>query len=238
MTTEHADIQSKLEKLLRLAARAGTPEEAAAAAGKAAELALKHGIDLNRVNTSEVKFNQEQTDINASHLWVQWIASSVATLNACRGRLNNATSTVSFVGRMHNAMSAKVQFEYIIESIGRFNREAVAKQNFGNDSRRRKIFRDSFRTGAAQAMANILRREYERLRSEGIKDQPQANALVVANYFDQEQALIDQHLGTTRRAKAKSATIRNNEAYMQGAAAATKISLNKQVDMTPKRQLT
>lgn len=64
--------------------------------------------------------------------------------------------------------------------------------------------------------------------NQGMSDQ-QANALVVAGYFDQEFHVIDEALGIKHRVKSSKIEIKNSEAFMRGADAATRINLNSQV---------
>lgn len=231
MTTN--DTMRKIEALLRLAAKAGTPEEAASAAAKAAELALKNGIDLQKMGTAESR--SFETDASAGYAandtkWIGIIAYAVALINACKGAFVDGTdgkAHCQFVGRMGNATNAKVQLEYLVTTVNRLNREHVAGRGFEKAELRR--HRHAFRLGAASALAEILKKKYEEMRLSGL---PQgANALVVAGYFDQEQAALDAHVGG--RYKSKQVSVVNKasdrEAYMAGAVAAAGIGLDKQV---------
>lgn len=238
MTNNHDDVMRKVEALLRLSLKAGTPEEAATAAAKASELALKYGIDLNKVNTSgKAKIEKEFAKATAAD-YHQWLASAVARLNACVPLMSG--NTFIFNGRHANAITARLQFEYLVEAMGRLNREAVKAQSFGYNTRARKEFRDSFKFGCSQALCYILRKRYDELRSQGMSDR-QENALVVANYFDQEDHAIRDalNLGNPRQARERKTELRiNPAAYMQGAAAATSINLGAQVATTERKQLT
>ena len=233
--TDHNDQMREIEALLRLAAKAGTQEEAASAAAKAAELGVRYGIDLAAMGTAESRaFNSVESEerLSASdQKWVGIIAHAVANLNACRGAFYAATRTqthIRFTGRMGNAMNAKMQLEYLTQTVNRLNHEAVSGKGF--EKRELSAHRRAFRLGAASALMIILREKYEAMRKQGIDQSATGTALVVASYFDQEQAALDQHLGSE---KAKLITVQTDKtdraAFMAGALAAKKINLNAQI---------
>ena len=224
--TDQTDHMRKVEALLRLAAKAGTPEEAASAAAKAAELCLRYGIDMQALGTSESRAIRDELsglDIGGDSKWAGIIAFAVGKLNAARGQF--VGKRIRFTGRMDNATNAKVQFEYLIETVNRLNREAVKGRGF--EKRELSLFRRNFRMGAASALAIILKKRYDDLRRAGLPDQT-GTALVVANYFDQEDAALDAQLGKYK-IKSQAIAVTDNGAFKAGALAAHGIRLNSQV---------
>ena len=93
MTKEEAI--SKVVKALRLAEKAGTAEEAATAVAIAAEIALRHGIEISEVDTSssqpeeliqDLGRNGEWLDVFETALptWKAFMASAISRANSCK----------------------------------------------------------------------------------------------------------------------------------------------------------
>lgn len=242
MTTDNTSIKEKLAKLLRLAEKAGTPEEAAAAAGKAAELALQYGIDLNAVDpSSDPRVNEEELP-DAVDNWEISLASAVAKLNAARVIVwtRNGEHKIRFYGRNACAISARLMHEYLTSTVLRLNRQAALKRK-GTTSAERRRFREAFRVGAMHTLSQRLHERYQQLRAEGLANQgaTAGSALVVAGYFDQEAAALADYMAK-KHPNLKSSHFRTNvrdaNGLAQGMAAAKDISLNRQASSSARPQ--
>lgn len=231
--TDNTSIKEKLAKLLRLAEKAGTPEEAAAAAGKAAELALQYGIDLNAVDpTSDPTVNEEEL-ADAVDNWEISLASAVAQLNAARVIIwtRNGEHKIRFYGRNACAISARLMHEYLTSTVLRLNRQAALKRKNTTSAERRR-FREAFRVGAMQVLSERLHERYQQLRAEGMANRGgSGSALVVAGYFDQEKAALEAYMAK-KHPNLRTSSFRTNardlQGLAQGMAAAKDISLNRQ----------
>lgn len=239
MTTDNkAPIKEKLAKLLRLAEKAGTAEEAAAAAGKAAELALQYGIDLNSVDPdSNPKVNEEELEDSVDN-WEIRLAGAVAKLNAARVIVwtRNGEHKIRFCGRNACAISSRLMHEYLTSTVLRLNRQAALKRK-GTTSAERRRFREAFRVGAMNTLCDRLYERYEQLRAEGMANSGgTGSALVVAGFFDQEAAALDDFVKKNYpnlRSSQFRTSARDLNGLAQGMAAARDISLNRQTTGTP-----
>lgn len=85
LTREQQDIIPKIEKLLNLAAKAGTPEEAASATAKAQELLAKYNLDSAVLETnSGDKGKREQSKVDGgTYSYQRGLWRAVAALNFC-----------------------------------------------------------------------------------------------------------------------------------------------------------
>lgn len=83
--SEKESIIEKVRKLLRLAERAGTPEESQAAFARASELLYKYKIDRSEVGSVDEKreIAEEYADVEFNLSWNRW------ALNLCRAIANN-----------------------------------------------------------------------------------------------------------------------------------------------------
>lgn len=236
-TNDKASIKEKLAKLLRLAEKAGTAEEAAAAAGKAAELALQYGIDLNSVDPdSNPKVNQEELEDPVDN-WEISLASAVAKLNAARVIIwtRGGEHKIRFYGRNACAISARLMHEYLTSTVLRLNRQAALKRK-GTTSAERRRFREAFRVGAMNTLCQRLHERYEQLRAEGMANSGgTGSALVVAGFFDQEAAALEDYMAKNHpnlRSGSFRTNVRDINGLAQGMAAAKGISLNRQTTGT------
>lgn len=239
------EIEQKIRKLLSLA-KSANEHEAALAAEKASELALKHNIDLLQfqTNPSDYKDNSVK-DSTKNELWVTSVMQAVAKLNACKFyvEVRNKGFRYRLVGKEHNIHITESISDYLLKTIKRLNTQQWKEyQEHYNippllKPEMRRDFRKSFRLGASANLCRRLNEKYENLRT---KSTEQTTALVVANYFDQEQNNIEIHLNAegielepTKHRKPKL-----SDAYCRGYDAAEDINLEEQIDGVQSPRLT
>lgn len=85
MTTIDTSITDRIKKLLNLAAKAGTPEEAASATAKAQELLLRYNLTAEAVNDAspEDGKREEAKQEGGFWKWQEMLWDQVAELNLC-----------------------------------------------------------------------------------------------------------------------------------------------------------
>lgn len=227
-----SDIEDKIRKLLALA-QSANENEAALAAEKAAELALKHNIDLLEFQTQPPEYIDDQMYTSKKNeLWVMKIMQSVAKLNACKFYYISYRGTCKYrlVGRPQQIRMATEIGQYLLTTVKRLNTEAW--QASGLDPSIRKDYRKSFRIGCASRLEQRLLQRLADLKHKN-NTIPNTKALVVMNYFVAEQKAIDQHmedigleLGTGR---SRSVGIKSHDGYADGSRAGDRIGLDTQI---------
>lgn len=241
-------ILDRLKKLLNLAERGGTEEEAASAAEMAANIALKYGIDLATVQGSSpagpgIKQGYIVTEPKYQ-VWINNLVMACCALNACQGYwvTSPGNKSVAWVatGSEASVMTVIHTVNYLIAATKRLNRSYVKSRAL--DKSGRKDFRDSFRLAASQRLAWRMTKRLEELRTQDGKAQEATgqNALVVANYFDQQMSEIEkffQERGLNIVYKpAASKRVASPDGYRAGLEAGESISLDTQVEGPADRQ--
>lgn len=154
---------SRIKKLLRLAEKAGTAQEAAAAAAHAHRLAEKHRIDLATLD------DDDEPDIMVGALdegarLAQWkidLAIVVAEVNVCRVVVEpDGRTVVQLVGRADDQRFVRVLYSWLVSEIQRLTRASGLRG-------RRAL--DSFREGAIYAVEDALEEEQLRARKAGVR---------------------------------------------------------------------
>ncbi len=217
-----------IKKLLRLA-QSANENEAALAAERAAELALKYGINLSQVNTSEHPHKTEDgfTLKNPSQ-WVSNIIAGVCLVNACDYYRWATPSDVTYrlVGRPHAIEATRLIASYLIEAVKRLNREHVTAYHY--TTQQRADYRKAFRLAASQRLYARLHQKHQSLQSQA--NQTKAQALVVQNYYQNELAIIQTLLpDDLKTIQSRGVTLRSHEGIADGIKAGNAISLNDQV---------
>lgn len=227
------DPKEKILKLLRLAESANE-NEAALAAERAAELAIKHGIDISTLNT-DTDYLDDKVESRKREQWVAFLAGAIAQLNACKCYLSDGD--YHFVGRPSSVAACKATLQYLIQTIKRLNREAVSSYNWSREERQQ--YRKSFRLHASLRVTERLRQKLADMKAHGIKTEGSTtNALTVQSYFKQEQENITAFLdGKVKLGKSRAVRITTKSAHgaIDGAKAGSSISLDEQI--TSKNQL-
>jgi hypothetical protein len=135
---EDRRVVEQVEKLYRVAARAATPEEAAAFTNKALELLAKHNLaasDVERQRGVVTGKREEQKLHGGAHEWQKRVWEAVATLNFClyfnvkEWRTRPGSSKVRLraghrlVGRVSNVATATVMAQYLEDAVERLAKE-------------------------------------------------------------------------------------------------------------------
>lgn len=162
-------IATKIAKLLALADKAGTAEEAANALGHAQRLAEIHGITAERVAAAEALRNGSQArpdepmtsaivftyDGSAAPTWIGWVGIAVAECNRGAVRYGHAGGRRVLIahGTASDIAVMAAILPAITHQINRLCDEWVA----ADATRGGRSSRDSYRKGAAETVARRLR---------------------------------------------------------------------------------
>ncbi len=120
----HTDAVDKVRKILRLADKAGTPEEAAAAMSRAQALIDTYKLESTMIEADETAQPDEPIEDYGRKFapldsqkqlirWRYWLASSVAKANACETYASGGWTHI--VGRASDVETVRYLFGYIVK---------------------------------------------------------------------------------------------------------------------------
>lgn len=236
-------MHEKLVKILALANHPETsPEEAAAAAAMAAELAVKYNIDLGTIKEvgqqEKKEFKRsEWTKVKASPRDRQaalYLQSGINDLYAVQGIVTwyPPSNRFSFVGQPHNTLLATHWFEYLWDCCVRATKEYNKKRSYMSTKEKSKA-EQSFRLYFCAAVQRRLFAKRQQMMQQGVKDGEgsTSTALVVVNWYEQERkelrAWMEQNFsGKTVHSRKKEL---DRLAAVAGQDAGKRVSLDDQV---------
>lgn len=227
-----------IRKLLAMA-EGGTEHEAALAAQRANELALKYNIDLIALQSkNDDAMGQDMLD-GRTQQWISNILHGVCLVNAVKfyhQTMLDGNERYKLYGKAHNVRLAKMIASYLVKEVKRLNTHHVKQHEHLDNPSERGAYRKAFRLAASQRLYARLREQYNELRTNDTTTLKVTGlrALVVANYFDSAISQAEEYLartGTTlSKVKApRSISIRSSEGWNDGVKAGNSISLAKQV---------
>lgn len=241
MTEADPVILDKLKKILALAERGGTEEEAANAANMAAALALKYGIDLASVQVAGVAQPRgfKSTVIYEDRGgFEQWIINLVGGVVALHGgttfyQASSGLTLYSAILREELVPVAKMTVEYLVKSVMRLNTEAVKGRNLTQPERAQ--FRKAFRLACS---SRIRARLIERLRElttrdEVAKEATGSTALVVLSHLENERKELQEWMQNQgfefKKSRASGPRHLDAAGVAAGIAAGDRVGLDAQV---------
>ncbi len=156
------NILIRIKKLLALANRNSSVEEAASAMAEAQRLMSKHQIDMATVEDGEpssVTVEAIEQEHGQIVRWRAVLAMAVAEANFCcsvwvqNGRRGHGALT--FFGAKANVTMAKALFELLVAQIERLTKEAISRE-VRKAAINARTFGDSFRLGAVLVIRQRL----------------------------------------------------------------------------------
>jgi hypothetical protein len=231
MTEAPEHVVDRIRKLLALSA-SENPHEAALAAERATDIALKYNLDLARVGRGPTDpYQQVTVDVGAGAAWRWLLMSSIARAHFCRALRQRGPGVDSaemfLIGETHNLDLCRFLYYYLEGEIERLAANAWARANYvyGAHVEARR-WKTDFRRGAVTEIESRLRDRAERFGNQSAD----ARALVV----HKEAALADA-VERFHPVIAMS-SIRfhvNQDAYQSGRSAARAIPINRPVGSSP-----
>lgn len=239
--SDNAAIIEKLKKMLALAERGGTEEEAANAANMAMALAMKHGIDLAALQTSGIETRagfKYATIYEDNGGFEQWLINLLGGICAAHGGkvfYKGAPGMTLYCAIVREDMVPllKMTMEYLVKTVLRLNTEAVRGRSLTQPERAQ--FRKAFRIGCS---ARIRQRLYDRLQAmmkedEVAKAATGSTALVVVNHLESEikemQDWMQKQGFIFRQSKARGPRTLDSAGYQAGRAAGDRVGLDAQL---------
>jgi hypothetical protein len=229
MTTTVTDtILARIQKLLVLTDRAGTPAEAANAAARAQELLFKHNLTLAQVEAHDghpaATYANETLTLDGGKFHIQWhrsLAGVLARNNFCRIVVYSGSSSIALVGLPDNIAVVTHLYGYLARELRQL---ALAAMRLHCPDPRPAIQGQFVRTFCLGAVAEINRR----LQAQRAKD-TQASAASTALVVQSDAALktaVARYFPKLEKGSA-GAPARGNAAYGLGVQAGRTINLSR-----------
>lgn len=228
-------IRERIRKLLALADNNPSPEEAAAAASKAAELALEYGLELDKIAADKGEkplppswFYLDDEYVAEPTPWIGQLAMAICEANGCRFLFidcGNLGWRLGGAGRQESHDVVRLSYAYISESLRRTQRQYIMKAQLGSAKARRE-YRYAYRMGYSLTVAKRIKSWADGLQAKG------ANALVV--YRGDQLTVVDEFVNSTMKTKTiehKAKSI-NPHAYHAGVRDGNEVSVNRQMEST------
>ena len=254
MTNE--EVLLKVKKLLALSG-SSFEAEAASAAAKATELMLAHGLQADQLvcEAGEEEEVQQDEYVSDKHdtFWTSTIARALAASNMCDHWLQSSyrggngrkrKHNIVFVGKPSRTVVCKEILQYLIGAVERILEDKI------KEAKREGVivdgdnvylvedfdrsdwlpFRNAFKIGAAENLAQRIKEETARRKTEGIKtDDLQVNALVVQNAYEVASKQLDAFRAGIHFVSGRGSSAGGGMGRGLGNSAGNSISLNKQV---------
>ena len=240
------NFADKIRKLMTLANHPGTgAAEAANAAAMAAQLALKHNIDMGKIRETEQSPDDKVFEHGAVAITifggdrqaVLYMASGLAALYGCSvlvtpHRKPSNQSDIRFVGQPHNIALCGIWLDYLWKACVKSN--SADPEVKGIKGKPRYKADRSFRLYFGSAVGARLYEKLAAMQAQGIKDaESTSTALVVSNWYAQEQrevkAWMAQKMGNLGPVGQSSNRDLDVGAGMAGHAAGRKVGLDNQI---------
>ena len=253
---ENEKVLLKIKKLLALS-NSSFEAEAASAAAKASELMLAYGLQADQLICEAGDEEKIERDMFVSEkqdvFWTGIIAGALADSNMCdhwfqtshRGsKTSRMKRNIVFVGKPSRTVVCKEILQYLIGAVERILEEKIkeAKKDgviidgdevyLVEDFERKDWlpFRNAFKKGAAETIADRIREETARRKAEGIKSEDlQVNALVVQDAYKVASKELEVYRSDIKFGSHRGSSAGGSMGRGLGKSAGDSISLNKQV---------
>lgn len=222
-TDEQRAAIDKIEKLLNLAAKAGTPEEAASATAKAQELLVKYNLDTAALEDSTAKQSakRERIMVEAGRYSFQrdlW--RSVAELNFCHywQRQIDKKKEHCLIGRTVNTKATIAMATYLESAIERMANKRVTAEGWMINSK----WSLDYRKGAFEAVIKKIEKERDKaVEQENIDAMPGMQLTIVSHAKSEEAANYDFRFGEGASIKRDEIEAENARYWQEAEAAYT-----------------
>lgn len=222
------EIILKIQKLLRLAERAGTPEEAAAAAAKAQELQESYRISAlaleEETGTKETIGKGELHAESVRSAWRDSLGSALARANGCKtyqqrhGRIGYGGRTFQMlIGRPSDQQAVRELYFSLVMAIEALSARECKGLGF--------VYANNFRLGCAEAV-RVKLEEAKRAREVQRTATGQTNAIVLVRKADEEVAAWEK-ANMHYRASARSHVSFSAVARAHGVRAGSSLSVTR-----------
>lgn len=244
MSQINDSILEKIQKLMALEERGGTPAESANAAARISEMLLKYNLSLSDVKNHKVddndifvaqgKYDDFQTPYDGN--FAKDLLTTIARFNFCRvititNRQNHGEFKI--FGKEYNVQVASFMFDYCLTSIKTlFNGHWFMAQFETLD--KKNVYKRGYYQGAVLALRSRLTIQKE----EAVKvyGEQKMNGLVIVNDQAIEKKIAELFDVSKMTNSRKQKLHKNSDALMQGYDAGKKLNLSKGLENTKEQK--
>ena len=185
-------ILDKIAQLKNLAQRPGTPEEAAAAVAAIQRLMTRYSLTAMQVEDAsrndERGFDKARYDLGGNNGWRSQLMNRITKYTFCTAVFDHAGSGCFIVGEEHNVVAVTGMYEYLVNEIMRLADLGweTYPAKYQTTVRR---WKNAFKVGAATAVADRLKEQYDAHLAERQAEDSQTSALVVVKTDELKRAV-------------------------------------------------
>jgi hypothetical protein len=203
-------ISEKIRKLMALADHPGTStEEASAAAGMAAELALKYNLDLDAAVAGGKDRQSKNFECRPNTIVVSprdrqalsWLANPIGNLYGCQSVIMHpgyCKYSIAFIGQAHNIALCESWLKYLWNSCQRANKDYNKQREFGS-AKEAYIAKATFRRHFANEVYNRLGEKLASMRRGEAAST--GTALMVVAWYDEEKKEVQAWMQANMKTK-------------------------------------
>lgn len=217
MDSEKAKTIERVQKLMRLASDASSPNEAVIAARRARSLMDRHGLCLEDLQEGDGFGEALVGEGVRMQGYKQNLAIAVADWNDCIARRRGGK--ILFLGLETDCLVAASIFVYLVNSVEALSKHYLAR--FGGQGIHSRTLSTSFKMGASIEIRNRINQIIQERAREFMT--PTGTDLVLA-----KKALVESHFKFKGYGETK-ARPGDDHAFTSGSAAAKEINLNTQI---------
>lgn len=242
MTKKKMDkVLERIKKLIALS-KSSNENEAAIALERAQEMLAEYNLTLDDIaDADDPDIVVDAGKVHDIMPYRRWVVTTVAELYFCEGiythvlRRSKSGSIykcerIVIVGARHNAMVARLMYEYIVKTIDRLARESAAPLK---DTRGYWSYQTSFKEAAALRIAERINERIDELKAGTAPAQSDGSTLpALKSMYDQALAVVQQavakHFGEIEESDI-SPQLKHRSGAEAGLAAGDSIGLETQI---------
>ncbi|MEA5527301.1 DUF2786 domain-containing protein [Nodularia spumigena] len=227
-------VADKIKKLLSLS-QSPNESEAFAAFSKAQEMLTRHNLSMADLVDTTPEQIEEQV-INESQRQSSWkgiLLNAVCQSNYCFAyRLKQSAQIKQIIfGRSVNIQSARMQFDYLVQTVDR-----LAKQVDGD-----RTFKNAFKLGAAHRLHARILEGIEKQKREGVAatgNSQAISAIVMRSLYEKLEAELKAYSEKLNlKSRNQRSSCSSEDGFVAGQLAGDQVLLNQQTGEKGQRYL-
>lgn len=221
-----AKVMEKARKLMALAERAGTPEEAANAAEKLQSMLLKYDLDLSKIqDLPKDEFTSTEYEMPEANLtmrgWAANLYAGIAKANQCEAIILSVSTKkapkMGVVGRKHHIEVVNYMYQYLFHTLVGLSEDSCKAAGITGTEKMR------YKTAFCYGAAGVIRDRLLEAKKKAQAECTDVNALVVC----EEKAVAEFYRKQYPGARIVRRKVMSQEGHSAGKIAGGKIRLNQ-----------
>lgn len=226
---KEVNMDKVIEKIKKLLALSQSPNEAEAAAAsiKAQQLLTQYNLNAADLQEQSEEVGTFEVEVSSKAVsWKQFLVCGIAKANFCKAFTYVTASktmrrvALTLVGRPANTKVAKLQYEYLSQTV-----ERLAQLETGD-----RAYKNAFRLGCANRISQRLKDSVEQQKEYGFTyENVTTSALAIRSLYERTEEEIDDYMDGKKIKKPSAAKYSSARGYSAGVQAGNSVSLDKQI---------